>query len=336
MYYFYTMENHMFKLISSLVFITVLSGCAATTTPLVIAHRGASGYLPEHTLEAAILAFQQGADFIEQDLVLSKDGIPVVLHDIHLDTVTDVKTKYPTRQRNDGRFYAIDFTLAELKTLRVHERQTLKGQQVYPNRYQGSSHFTIATFEEQIELIQQLNRQFNKNVGFYPEIKSPAWHQVQGVDISNIVFNLLRKHQLDDENKAIYVQCFDFSELKRIRHELKANVKLIQLIGENSWKESTTDYDHLKTAQGLTEIATVAQGIGPWIPQLIDLKTMQPTSLMPSAHQAGLDVHPYTFRVDALPNNLTKTQALDTLFQQLKVDGVFSDFPDVVVRYNQN
>jgi len=329
------MERHMFKLIFALVFVAILSGCAAVTQPLVIAHRGASGYLPEHTLEAATLAFQQGADFIEQDLVLSKDDIPVVLHDIHLDTVTDVKTKYPLRHRKDGRFYAIDFTLAELKTLRVHERQTLKGQQVYPNRYQGSSHFTIATFEEQIELIQQLNRQFNKNVGFYPEIKSPAWHQTQDKDISKIVFKLLRKHQLDDKNKAIYVQCFDFAELKRIRQELKANVKLIQLIGENNWNESTTDYDHLKTAQGLTEIANVAQGIGPWIPQIIDVKTQTTTTLVPNAHQAGLAVHPYTFRVDQLPNNMTKTQALTLLFQQLKIDGIFSDFPDVVVRYNQ-
>lgn len=105
--------------------------------PDVIAHRGASGYLPEHTLEAATLAFSQGADYIEQDLVLSRDLVPVVLHDIHLDTVTDVAHKFPYRKRSDGRFYAFDFTLEELKTLKVRERTDLAGNEVFPNRYRG-------------------------------------------------------------------------------------------------------------------------------------------------------------------------------------------------------
>jgi glycerophosphoryl diester phosphodiesterase len=301
--------------------------------PLVIAHRGAPGYLPEHTLESVTLAYAQGADFIEQDLVVTKDSKLIVLHDIHLETVTNVEQLFPNRKRQDGRYYALDFTLAELKTLNVHERQDANGKQIFPNRYQGKGSFHIATFEEQIELIQQLNRQFNKTTGFYPEIKSPAWHREQGVDISQLVMAVLRKHKLDNADKAIYVQCFDFAETQRLRNELGAKVKLIQLIGENDWLESPTDYNFLKTPAGLQAIAKVAQGIGPWIPQLVDLKTMQPTAYVKQAHNAGLQVHPYTFRKDALPDNIDTKQTLQLLFKELKVDGLFTDFTDTVVNY---
>jgi glycerophosphoryl diester phosphodiesterase len=304
-----------------------------TAKPLVIAHRGAPGYLPEHTLQSVALAYAQGADFIEQDLVVTKDSKIIVLHDIHLETVTNVEQIFPSRNRQDGRYYALDFTLAELKTLNVHERQDTQGKQVFPNRYQGKGTFHIATFEEQIELIQQLNRQLNKTIGFYPEIKSPAWHREQGVDISQLVMAVLRKHQLDDADKAIYVQCFDFAETQRLRNDLEVKVKLIQLIGENDWQESPTDYDFLKTPLGLEAIANVAQGIGPWIPQLIDLKTMQPTAFVKQAHIAGLQVHPYTFRKDALPDNINQKQTLNMLFNDLQVDGLFTDFTDTVVDY---
>jgi glycerophosphoryl diester phosphodiesterase len=301
--------------------------------PLVIAHRGAPGYLPEHTLESVTLAYALGADFIEQDLVVTKDLKLIVLHDIHLETVTNVEQVFPIRKREDGRYYALDFTLTELKTLNVHERQDANGNQVFPNRYKGKGTFQIATFEEQIELIQQLNRQLNKNTGLYPEIKSPAWHKEQGVDISQLVMAVLRKHQLDDPNKAIYLQCFDFAETQRLRNDLNAKVKLIQLIAENDWLESPTDYDVLKTQAGLKAIAKVAQGVGPWIPQLVDLKTMQPTAFVDQAHIAGLKVHPYTFRKDALPENINTQQTLQLLFKDLKVDGLFTDFTDTVVTY---
>ena len=313
--------------------ILALTSQVIIAKPLVIAHRGAPGYLPEHTLESVTLAYSQGADFIEQDLVVTKDSKIVVLHDIHLETVTNVEQVFPSRKRPDGRYYTLDFTLAELKTLNVHERQDAQGKQVFPNRYQGKGTFHIATFEEQIELIQQLNRQLNKTTGFYPEIKSPAWHREQGVDISQLVMAVLRKHQLDDADKAIYVQCFDFAETQRLRNDLKVKVKLIQLIGENDWQESPTDYDFLKTPLGLEAVAKVAQGIGPWIPQLIDLKTMQPTAFVKQAHIAGLQVHPYTFRKDALPDNVNQKQTLNMLFERLKVDGVFTDFTDTVVNY---
>jgi glycerophosphoryl diester phosphodiesterase len=308
----------------------------SAANPLVIAHRGAPGYLPEHTLESVTLAYVQGADFIEQDLVATKDLKLIVLHDIHLETVTNVEQIFPTRQRKDGRYYALDFTLAELKTLTVHERQNAEGKQVFPQRYQGKGTFHTATFEDQIELIQQLNRQFNKNTGFYPEIKSPAWHKEQGVDISQLVMTILRKHDLDNAHKNIYVQCFDFAETQRLRNDLGAKVKLVQLIAENDWLESPTDYDVLKTSQGLAAIAKVAQGIGPWIPQLVDLKTMEPTGYAKQAHIAGLQVHPYTFRKDALPDNVDIQQTLQLLFNDLKVDGLFTDFTDTVVNYLPN
>lgn len=330
------MRVTMHYFVSFVVLICSLLTQSVFANSIVIAHRGASGYLPEHTLEAVTLAFAQNADFIEQDLVLSKDLVPVVLHDIHLDTVTDVAIKFPKRHRQDGRFYAFDFTLAELKTLRVHERKTLKGGQVFTKRYQGTSDFSIATFAEQIELINQLNRQFSRNVGFYPEIKSPAWHKNQGADISKIVFSLLRHYQLDDANKAIYVQCFDFMETKRLRNELGVKVKLIQLLGENDWQESDSDYTYLKTASGLNEIAKVAQGIGPWIPQLINIKTKQKTALAQRAKNSGLLIHPYTYRIDDLPNKFGEIELLEKLFKQLQVDGLFSDFPDVVYNYLNN
>lgn len=301
--------------------------------PLVIAHRGASGYLPEHTLEAVTLAYNQGADFIEQDLVLSKDLVPVVLHDVHLDTVTDVAQKFATRHRDDGRFYALDFTLAELKTLNVHERQELDGSQVFAGRYQGKAAYKIATFAEELELITQLNRQMNKTTGFYPEIKSPQWHRDQGVDISKIVVDILRQYELDDPNKAIYVQCFDFAEVKRLRTELGLKAKLVQLIGENSWDESATDYTALQTPNQLAEVAKYAQGIGPWLPQIFDLQQGKPTNLVADAHQLGLVVHPYTFRRDALPPGITAEQLLHVAFSQVKVDGLFTDFTDVVVGF---
>lgn len=298
--------------------------------PVVIAHRGAPAYLPEHTLESTTLAHSLGPDYIEQDLVLSKDGVPVVLHDIHLETVTDVEQRFPTRKRDDNRWYAIDFTLAELRTLRVHERAKSDGSQVFSERYRGNGHFSISTFVEHIELINNLNRSFNQNVGFYPEIKAPGFHRAEGQDISRIVLNIIREYGLDDFNANIYVQCFDFGETKRLRRELGAKVKLVQLIAENSWVESVTDYDKLKTREGIKEIASVAQGIGPWIPQLVTTNEsgLSVSQLATYAKEYKLAIHPYTHRADQLPKGITSDQLLSVLFNKVGVDGIFSDFPD--------
>ncbi len=297
----------------------------------IIAHRGASGYLPEHTLEAATLAFAQQPDFIEQDVVATKDGELVVLHDIHLDTVTNVATVFPDRARDDGRWYALDFTLAELRTLKVHERGNTDGSQVFANRYHGSEAlFTIATLDEHIELISELNREFNSDIGFYTEIKSPAWHQNEGVDISKLLLDTLKRYGLDGENANIYVQCFDFDEVKRLRNELGFKGKIVMLLAENNWGESETDYSALLTEKGMKEIAQYADGVGPWLPQLLDMKALQQGKVIPSpwlavAKQEKLVVHPYTFRTDALPAGMTAQQVLGLLTGPLSVDGVFTD-----------
>ena len=320
----------------AMLLVTLLWVNQASAGLTVIAHRGASGYLPEHTLEAAALAFAQEPDYIEQDVVLSKDNHPVVLHDIHLETVSDVESKYPQRARKDGRFYAIDFTLAELKTLQVHERQKASGEPVFPARYQGSTaQFTIATLSEHIELITQLNRGLGKNIGFYTEIKSPAWHRKQGKDISKVVLNTFSESGLSQSDSRVFIQCFDFEEVKRIRNELNYQGKLVLLTADNSWKESGTDYNQILSEQGIREVKAVADGLGPWLGQLVDMNALAKGNVVPlpwleKAKQAGLVVHPYTVRSDALPANMTLSQLIGLLNTVLSVDGVFTDqVPDV-------
>lgn len=295
----------------------------------IIAHRGASGHLPEHSLVAVAFAHAAGANFIEQDVVLSRDGVAIVLHDIHLDTTTDVAQKFPNRARSDGRYYAIDFDLAELKTLELHERVNHQNnQQVYatrfPVKYLG---LRIPTLAEEIELIQGLNQSTGKTVGIYPEIKAPQWHRSQGQDISIIVLKVLNDYGYKAHNQPIYLQCFDAEELKRIRHQLGSKLKLVQLIGENDWQESATDYDRLKTSEGMSEIANYADGIGPWWRQLID-NQKQASAMVGFAKQHKLIIHPYTFRVDELPQWADSYHTWLTLFIDIvKVDGVFTDFP---------
>ena len=305
----------------------------APANPVVIAHRGASGYLPEHTLEAAALAYAMGSDYIEQDLVLSKDGVPVVLHDIHLDNVTNVTNIYPDRKRADGRYYVIDFDLAELKTLKVYERRQLSGEQIYPDRYQGEGQFTIATFEEHIELVQNLNRQIGRNVGLYPEIKAPAWHRKEGYDFSKIVLSIILEHDLDRPNAKLYLQCFDFNEIKRISKEFEPEFPLVQLIGLRS---NTTDYKYLRTEAGVQEMKQYVQGVGPAMHQLIDLDTSPPSASKFAGYltKYGLEVHPNTHREDRLPAGVSSDTLLRAMFKS-GATGVFTDFPDVVNRYLQ-
>lgn len=309
----------------------------------IIAHRGASGYLPEHTLEAATLAFAQQPDFIEQDVVATKDGVPIVLHDIHLDTVTNVETVYPKRARSDGRYYAVDFTLSELRRLRVHERTDRKGEQVFTSRYQGQhANFTVATFAEHLELITELNRQFSTNIGVYPEIKSPAWHQAQGIDISALVLSTLKRFNFAGPNANSYVQSFDFDELKRLRNELGYKGKLVLLIGENSWQESATDFNYIRSEAGMREAAKYVDGIGPWLGHIIDTNALKQGTVkaqpwLAFAHEQQLLLHPYTFRKDALLPGISEEELLTILINTVKADGVFTDhIPPVKNRLNTN
>ncbi len=176
--------------------IGVMSASALAADKLVIAHRGASGYLPEHTLPAKAMAYAQDADYLEQDLVMTKDDQLVVLHDHYLDRVTDVAERFPDRARKDGRYYAIDFTLAEIKSLKFSEGFELengKKVQTFPGRFpMGKSDFRVHTFEEEIEFVQGLNHSTGKNIGIYPEIKAPWFHHQEGKDIALKVLETLK------------------------------------------------------------------------------------------------------------------------------------------------
>lgn len=307
--------------------------------PVVIAHRGASAYLPEHTFPAKALAYAMGADYLEQDVVATADDALVVLHDIHLDRVTDVASRYPGRHRKDGRFYVRDFALAELKRLKVHERTRPDGTPVYPNRYKDSGEiFRIQTFAEELEFVRSLEDANGRQVGIYPEIKRPEWHRDEGVDITPDFLRTLADYGYREHSDPVYVQCFHAAELRRIRHELGCQLKLIQLIGEDNWGESSTRYAALRTQRGLDRLARTVDGIGPWLE-----RAYRPTKrsgglvasgLVQRAHRAGLAVHPYTFRADELPDGFASFDALLAFFvDELAVDGLFTDFPDLALRF---
>jgi len=312
---------------------------AQETKPIVIAHRGASGYLPEHTLEGKALAYAMGADFLEQDIVLTKDDVPIVLHDIYLDTVSDVAARFPTRKRADGRYYALDFTLVEIKQLRLTERFNAKtGKPVYPKRFpKDQSKFELPTVEEEWQFIQGLNHSTGRNVGIYPEIKQPAWHRKEGHDISRIVLPLLKRYGYASKADACWLQCFEYDEIKRIRTELGWQGRIVWLLGSLKKGEEGTEEARLRTAAGMADLAKMVDGIGPDIGLIIAGKTPDErhiTDLVKNAHANHLAVHPYTLRIDDLPKSVkSPDEALQLLINEAKVDGLFTDFTDVVVKW---
>ncbi len=307
--------------------------------PLIIAHRGASGYVAEHTLVAIAMAHAMGADYIEPDVVLSKDGVPIVLHDLHLELTTNAATAFPTRQRKDGHWYAIDFTLSELRTLIVHERLSAnRVAAAFPQRFpHETTIFSIPTLDEMILLVQGLNRSTGRRVGIYPELKAPAFHQQAGFDIAQIVLELLKRRGYERRVDPIFVQCFDPNTLRHIRHHLKSDLRLVQLIADNSWAESSTDYNVMRTLAGLKKVAEYADAIGPWMGHLASEKGALTTAIPPLiqwARKVGLQVHPYTARADALPDGAASfTDFLTLLIVHWKVDGIFTDFPDQMVDF---
>lgn len=317
---------------------------------LVIAHRGASGYLPEHSLAAKALAYGMGADYIEQDIVMSKDDALLVLHDPFLDRVTNVAEVFPGRARADGRYYAIDFTLAEIKQLEmteIFESKNGKAVQRYSQRFPlGKSTFTVSTLAEELELIQGLNKSTGNNVGIYPEIKAPALHRAAGKDISLAVLKELKKFGYIEQQDKVFLQCFDAHELERIDRELMPalgmDLKLVQLIAMTDWGEGMSqnalgfkiapyNYDWMMAPGAAQKIARYAEGIGPWFPMLLDRKSAKANHMVREAHAAGLQVHPYTFRADKgqVPEPFKSFEEFVAYFiSQVKVDGVFTDFPD--------
>jgi glycerophosphoryl diester phosphodiesterase len=283
---------------------------------IVIAHRGASGYLPEHTLASKAMAYAMLPDFLEQDLALSKDDMPIVIHDIHLETVTDVVQKFPNRKREDGRFYVIDFTYDELLQLNVSERFNAKTRKaVFKDRFPlWKSKFKLHSLQEEIELIQGLNKSTGNNIGIYPEIKEPAFHNKEGKDISKVVLKVLTEYGYTSKKDNCILQCFDAKELKRIRMGLNSELFLVQLI------------ETKEEAQHLVNFATYVDGIGPWYKNISK-------NFVKDAHDLNLKVHAYTFRADELGNFNSFDALLNFGFNTLELDGVFTDFPDKAVRF---
>lgn len=283
---------------------------ATQPSKTVIAHRGASGYLPEHTLPAYALAHGMGADYIEPDLVLTRDGHFICLHDIYLQATTDVEEVFPGRARGDGRWYAADFTLDEIRQLQAEERLGSR----FPK---GRSRFAVPAFTEMIELVQGLNERTGRTVGIYPELKAPEWHRAQELPMEESLLQVLGRYGYLEQDSPVFVQSFEAKSLERLR-ALGSELPQVFLMAE------AAQYRSFLSAEGIAAVAGFATGIGP-------AKTMlerQP-ELVGWAHDVGLTVHPYTFRADQVPGRYDSHEAELTRFLfELGVDGVFTDFPD--------
>lgn len=316
----------------------------STADKVVIAHRGASGYLPEHTLEAKAMAYAMGAHYIEQDVVMTKDDQLIVLHDITLDRTTDVSDQYPNRARDDGRYYSIDFTLEEIRGLNAGEGfRLVNGQKVqgYENRFpMGAASFSIPTLEEEIQFIQGLNLSTGNDIGIYPEIKQPEFHRNEGKDISAAVVALLKKYGYTTKQDKVFLQTFSFAELEIIKSDILPaagiEIKLVQLIGSES------SYPWMFEDNGMNILAEFADGIGPEKGLVISRSStrnkLEITSLVERAHAAGLEVHPYTYRLDSgqVPDYAEDFEdLLRKHYFGANVDGLFTDFPDRAIKFLQ-
>ena len=344
--------------------------------PLVIGHRGAAGYMPDHTLEGYKRAIEMGADFIEPDLVATKDGVLVARHEPNITGTTDVSTRpefagRKTKKVVDGveeeGWFASDFTLAEIKTLRA----------IQPLADRDPSHngkHQIPTLDEVLDLAKSEGAKVGRTVGVYPETKHPTYHATLGLPLEDRLLATLGEYGYTSKSSPVIVQSFEVSNLKYLR--TKTQIRLVQLVDANDINpdgsmDLTAPYDKpydfavagdkrtfasLLTPAGLKEVKTYADGIGPWKPYLIpsrqvdankdgkpddlngdgviderDRVMMAPTDVVKNAHAEGLMVHPYTFRSEAkrLASDFKgDPKAEYKLFYELGVDGVFSDFPD--------
>lgn len=318
--------------------------------PLVIAHRGASGYRPEHTLASYRLAIEQGADFIEPDLVATKDGHLVARHEPVLDATTDVASRPQFASRKttrglDGKsvtaFFAGDFTLAEIKQLRAVQPNPARSQQ-----YDGQ--LEIPTFEEILDLAQREGAARHRTIGVYPETKHPSFHLELGLPLEDRLLDALRRRNLDRAGGPVFIQSFESANLQYLRARTK--LPLVQLLDDGALEYDAagmrvvrvnipqyTDQRGGTPPQGLADIAKYANAIGPWKRQILrDVRTtpLLKTSLIEQAHAAGLKVHAYTFRNE--PAMLAPQYRNDPLleyrqFFEMGIDGVFSDFPDTAL-----
>jgi len=296
-------------------------------SPLIIAHRGASGHRPEHTLEAYRLAVEMGTDFIEPDLVSTRDGVLIARHENEIGATTDAAERFPDRKKTksiDGQtisgWFSEDLTLEEIRTLRAKERLAFRS-----HAYDGQ--FGIVTFDEVIELAQRLGKERGRPVGIYPETKHPTYFRNLGLPLEEKLVAALEKHGWNRADAPVFIQSFEQGNLRELHK--KTPVPLIQLVSDAK----------LLSDSGLADIATYAKGIGPEKRLIIPVNsadgTLGPaTDLVSRAHRAGLKVHVWTLRRE--PQFLPAAYKGDIAaefrdFQKLGVDGVFSDFPDLAV-----
>ena len=319
--------------------------------PLVIGHRGASGYRPEHTLASYQLAAEQGADYIEPDLVSTQDGVLVARHEPEIGGTTDVADhpEFAARKATkiiDGTsftgWFTEDFTLRELKTLRAKER--LPDLRPHNTAYDGR--FQIPTFQEVLDLRARLSRKLHRPLGVYPETKHPTYFRSIGLPLEPGLVRALNRNGLNDRRAPVFVQPFETGNLRALDPWLK--VPLVQLLGAKAATPvgDTRSYAELATPAGLRSIARYADGVGPSkdyiVPRDADGRSLAPTTFVRDAHRAGLDVHPYTFRRENTflplelrsstdPAGIGDLKAEIRQFFALGVDGVFTDNPDIGV-----
>ncbi len=289
------------------------------SAPLIIAHRGASGDRPEHTLEGYRLAVEQGADIIEPDLVMTADGVLVVRHDHYLSTTTDVADhpEFADRRRAQGDhddWWVEDFTLAELRTLRAI--------QPWPQRDHGyDGQFLIPTFEEVLDLAAELG------VPTEPEVKSPGHFASIGLDPLPELVRILRERGLDGEDAATAIQCFEPDFLRRLNEEV--DTPLLMLVFEMNELDPSASMG--TPTVSLSDAAAFADGVGP-AKSLVMNEDGSNTGFIHEAHELGLTVHPWTFR-DDVP--MDPERGVDWELRQVMrfgADGIFTDFPATGVR----
>jgi glycerophosphoryl diester phosphodiesterase len=333
-------------------------------SPLVIGHRGASGFVPEHTLQSYRLAIKLGADYIEPDLVATKDGVLIARHEPFIgdeNPATLDSTNVADHPEFDGKlttkvldgvsttgYFASDFTLAEIKTLGA--KQTRAGR---PTEFNGQ--FKIPTLQEVIDLARRESRKHGRTIGIYPETKHPTFHQTlkPPLPLEGRLVKVLKRNGLNKRKSPVFIQSFEQANLKQLN--TMTPVRLVQLVDANDtdangnptyappfdrpydWTVSgrTDLFSFFATNAGLDEIKTYADGIGPWKVYIIPTAgggggaVFPPTDLIARAHARGLLVHTWTFRDDAFPTGYPGGPVEEYLaFYRLGIDGVFSDFPD--------
>jgi glycerophosphoryl diester phosphodiesterase len=303
--------------------------------PIIIGHRGASGHRPEHTLESYTLAIEQGADYIEPDLVATKDGVLIARHENEIGSTTDVAEKFPGRKRTvniDGEpvtgWFTEDFTIAEVRTLRAKERLASRSQ-----AYNGQ--FAIPTFEQVVALAKAKSAELGRPIGVYPETKHPSHFTRVGLPLEERIVAVLNAQSWNSADAPVFIQSFEVNNLKRLRTLTK--VRRIQLVSPDGRPadDSPRRYAEMVTPEGLRDIASYAAGVGAnqrlIVPADNAGRLGAPTSLVRDAHAVGLLVHVWTLRNDTpfLASGYDGDPIREHVqFTELGVDGIFTDFPD--------